>query len=376
MATLQGAFSQQKIAEIGSVLSTRLKLWVAFSAALLLALGLTLYYRPFAVLDRVTAARLFVDGMQNQDAMIDGYRIHYLVGGSGQPIVLVHGLGSRASDWVGLIGPLVRSGRRVYAVDLLGYGQSDRPSNAPYSIAQEARIVEGFLESQHLQHTDLAGWSMGGWISMVVATDMPQRVGRLVLLDSAGLRFQPSFDPSLFTPTDLDQLHQLMYLLSPAAPRMPTFLARAFLKRAQPDAWVIRRSVDAMLTGHDLLDNKLNELTMPVLIVWGKEDHLTPLSLAYTIHAGVRRSQLQLINGCGHLAPGLCANKIAPDMIAFLDRPDTQRDSQQDNASVQSAQVSRSSASGFWGLFSFAKAKESNSASTPSTQAAKPPGSH
>lgn len=376
MATTQGAFPHSETTRYQLGFKPVIKAAFVAVTAVLCLLALTLYFKPFAVLDRLTKARLYSAGMRNQDVMIDGHRIHYLVGGTGEPIVLVHGLGSRGSDWVGLIGPLVSSGRRVYAIDLLGYGQSDRPSNAQYSIAEEAHIVEGFLQSQNLQHTDLAGWSMGGWIAMVVATEMPQRVDRLVLLDSAGLRFQPSFDPALFTPTDLDQLHQLMGLLSPSAPQMPTFLARAFLKRAKPDAWVIRRSVDAMLTGHNLLDNKLSELSMPVLIVWGKEDHLTPLSLALTLHAGVPGSRLQLIDGCGHLAPGLCAGKIAPGMIAFLDQPDGRRDRQQNYASVQSAQVTRSSSSGFWGLFAFSKAKNGRPVSTPLAQATKPSGSH
>ena len=361
MAIMRGVSSDAKTTGRHNGAGRAIKAGFVISAALLILLGLTLYYRPFAVLDRVTRARLYSVGMQGQDVFIDGHRIHYLVGGTGKPIVLVHGLGSRASDWVGLIPPLVRSGRRVYAIDLLGYGQSDRPADAPYSIPQEARLVEDFLQAENLQHVDLAGWSMGGWISMVVATDMPQRINRLVLLDSAGLRFQPDFDPSLFTPTNLDQLHQLMRLLSPAAPAMPTFLARAFLKRAQPDAWVIRRSVDAMLTGDDLLDNKLHDLTMPVLIVWGKDDHLTPLALAYTLHAGVPGSKLQLIDGCGHLAPGLCADRIAPDMLSFLNGPNARHESRQDDASLLPPQTSRSSTSGFWSLFAGAKSKGASS---------------
>lgn len=336
MATIQAAFPQLESSTISTGLKLRLKAYLAVALTFVVLAVLVLWFKPFAVLDRVTSARLFAVGMRNQDVMIEGHRIHYLVGGVGEPIVLVHGLGSRASDWVGLIPSLVHSGHRVYALDLLGYGNSDRPANAHYSIAEEAHIVEGFLRAEQLQQVDLAGWSMGGWISMVVATDVPDRINHLVLLDSAGLRFQPTFDPVLFTPSDISQLRQLEHLLSPSAPLMPAFLARAFLKRAQPEAWVIRRSVDAMLTGQNLLDNKLSELKMPVLIVWGKEDHLTPLSMAYTLHAGVANSRLEVVEGCGHLAPGLCAAKIAPGMINFLDQATPQRASRQEHATLVS----------------------------------------
>jgi pimeloyl-ACP methyl ester carboxylesterase len=116
---------------------------------------------------------------------------------------------------------------------------------------------------------------------------------------------------------------------------MPVFLARAFLERARPEAWVIRRSVDSMLTGEDLMDNRLGELKMPVLIVWGKQDMLTPLSLAYEIHAGVPNSQLEVFDGCGHLAPGLCAGRIAPTMLNFLGQPTPQRETQEQHAALE-----------------------------------------
>jgi pimeloyl-ACP methyl ester carboxylesterase len=335
MSTMQGVIPEAR--------STRLHFkingYLAVCLAMLLLLAVASWMRPFWIIDRATEVRLAVAGMHSEDAIVDGYKIHYLVGGTGEPIVLVHGLGSRASDWVGLIPSLVHSGHRVYALDLLGYGDSERPANSQYSIQQEARIVEDFLQEQHLQHVDLAGWSMGGWISMVVARDIPQHISKLILLDSAGVRFQPTFDPLLFTPTDLEQLHQLERLQSPSAPAMPTFLARAFLVRAQPEAWVIRRSVDSMLTGQDLMDQNLGDLTMPVLIVWGKQDMLTPLSLAYEIHGGIPNSQLEVFDGCGHLAPGLCAGRIAPSIVHFLDHSATQQEAEQQHASVDARAV-------------------------------------
>ena len=295
-----------------------------YTGLLLLVLAaLLVWNKPLWVLDKVTAARLAVAGMRGHDVMIDGHRIHYLEGGEGSPVLLVHGLGSRASDWSGLIPSLVKSSHHVYAIDLLGYGNSDKPKDANFSIGDEATLVEHFIDTEHLQQVDLAGWSMGGWISMVVATEMPERIAKLVLLDSAGLRFQPTFDPLLFTPSNLDELHSLMTLLTPDMRPVPTFFAKALLMRSKEDSWVIRRSVTSMLTGQNLLDGKLDKLTMPVLIVWGKQDVLTPLSMAYAIHAGVPHSTLELFDGCGHLAPGLCASRIAPKMTSFLDNSDT-----------------------------------------------------
>ena len=70
---------------------------------------------------------LRLHGVHSQFVTVDGYRVHYLVGGSGRPLLLVHGLGSRGEDWANLIPQLIAGGNRVYALDLLGYGLSAQP---------------------------------------------------------------------------------------------------------------------------------------------------------------------------------------------------------------------------------------------------------
>ena len=160
-------------------------------------------------------------------------------------------------------------------------------------------MVEGFLDSQHLQQVDLAGWSMGGWIGMRVALDQPERVRRLVLLDSAGLRFKLGFDPALFQPSSLTDLAELEDLLIPHPHRLPRFVAMAMLRRGDQIGWVVRRSVQSMMTGQDLLDGKLASLTMPVLIGWGDKDKLIPISVGYALHAQILQSVLDVYEGCG-----------------------------------------------------------------------------
>jgi hypothetical protein len=124
------------------------------------------FVRPLTVLWFATQTRLLLEGIHSNytDISYAGnphVRIHYYAGGSGSPVVLVHGLGGRAEDWANLMPQLVRDHHRVYALDLPGYGRSDWPPNAAYSIAEESGAVEAFLDNRHLAQTDLAGWSMG-----------------------------------------------------------------------------------------------------------------------------------------------------------------------------------------------------------------------
>jgi pimeloyl-ACP methyl ester carboxylesterase len=284
--------------------------------------GLALYacLRPLEMALTLMQLKLrVVDGISSRYVNLDGYRIHYFEGGSGPPIVLIHGLGSRAEDWANLMPQFVRGGRHVYAIDMLGYGRSAHPRDAEYSIPEEAAIVEKFIASQNLSQTDLGGWSMGGWVALRVALDEPEHVRRLAIFDSAGLRFDLSFKPAMFWPGDPATLDALNDLLSPShGQKIPGLLQRDILRLVRRNGWIVQRSMKSMLTGTDLLDGKLGSLKMPVLIVWGRNDQLTPVSLAYTFHAQIPQSVLEIYSGCGHLAPRECADRIGPNTLDFL----------------------------------------------------------
>ena len=306
--------------------------WKIYGYAVLVLCGLALlgaavvWARPLMVIDAVTHARLLFAGFHGEDTTVDGHRIHYLEGGAGKPILLIHGLGSKATDWANLMPLLSRGGYHVYAIDLLGYGDSDKPTSADYSIALETSIAKGFLDRLQLKQVDLAGWSMGGWVAMQLAIDQPQRITKLVLCDAAGIRFAPTFDPKDFQPTTAVELQRLYDRLTPHPAQIPAFLARDMLRRSAGTQWVIGRSAASMFTGRDLLDSRLKTLHMPVLIVWGKEDHLIPVSTALAMHADIPQSRLDIFDDCGHLAPGQCADRVGPKMLDFLrggGEPDT-----------------------------------------------------
>src|SRR5271170_8443701 len=92
-----------------------------------LMLGILGWQNPLWLIDRQVSARLRLHGVHSEFVTVNGYKMHYLVGGAGRPLVLVHGLGSRAADWANLIPRLIAGGYRVYALDLLGYGRTAQP---------------------------------------------------------------------------------------------------------------------------------------------------------------------------------------------------------------------------------------------------------
>ncbi len=297
--------------------AVRLVVVLAFAAA---SAGSVFYARPVEFYRGLQHLWMTVDGVTGEDVMVGEHRIHYYVRGpvGGAPVVLVHGLGGRAEDWLRLAPYLVKAGYRVYTPDLLGYGESEKPAGATYSIPEEAGVVTGFLDAVGLKQVDLVGWSMGGWIAQRVAWEHPERVRRLTLMDSAGLKLAPDWDTRLFTPTSREQVDELEALLFPHPREVPEFVARDVLRVSAEDGWVVKRALAEMLSARDVTDGELPGLKMPVLLLWGEVDRITPLSEGRTMHELVPGSRLEIAPGCGHMAPEECAASYGPEVVRFL----------------------------------------------------------
>jgi pimeloyl-ACP methyl ester carboxylesterase len=295
----------------------RLLLFAGLAAVLA---GLGFWARPVSYFNELMYVRECLAGIESRSITVAGHRVHYDAEGpaNGPVVVLVHGLGARAEDWLALARPLAKAGYRVYMPDLLGYGRSDQPEDFSYSVPDEASVVVGFLDAMGLKQVDLGGWSMGGWIVQRVASEYPARVARLLLFDSAGLYVKPAWDTRLFTPATPPQLDQFYALLMPYPPRLPGFVVRDILRFTQQRAWIIHRALATMLTGRDTTDNLLPGLKMPVLIVWGAEDRITPLAQGEKMHQLIPQSALEVVPGCGHLAAAQCAAQIGPRVVEFL----------------------------------------------------------
>lgn len=295
--------------------------WVALLLLVLFAaMGVAFWLRPVSVFRIYSEAQMFMAGAASRYTVVDGYRIHYYALGpaDGPVAVLVHGLGGRSEDWAKLAPHLAKAGYRVYLPDLPGHGHSEWPQNFSYSVSDQASVVVGFLDVLGLKQVDLGGWSMGGWIVQIVAVRHPDRVRRLMVFDGAGLNVTPDWDTRLFTPVSSAELEKLDALLMPNPPRLPEFVVRDILRVSQEHAWVIHRALATMLQGGDATDELLPKLKMPVLIVWGQEDHIIPVSEGEKMHQLIPQSQLDVVAGCGHIAPNECADQIAPAVVDFL----------------------------------------------------------
>ena len=265
---------------------------------------------------------LFLSHVQSNYVLTPEGRVHYYdaeprIPGGGVPLVLVHGLGDRDESWAPMLKRLKRAGFHVYAPDLLGYGRSPKPENGDYSMEGESKFVYDFIQALGLQKTDVGGWSMGGWVTLTLAHDHPELLDRVVIFDSAGLNFKPSYSFNIFQPQTPDDVQKLWSLMEPEAKPLRNNVKQAAIRRMGETSATVRKNLQAMRAG-PTVDAWLPTLPEPLLIVWGSTDQLTPLELGRQMHALDPRSELDIVEGCGHLGPALCAARVAPAVADFL----------------------------------------------------------
>jgi 4,5:9,10-diseco-3-hydroxy-5,9,17-trioxoandrosta-1(10),2-diene-4-oate hydrolase len=216
----------------------------------------------------------------------------WALGDRGTPLVLIHGIGASVEDWIFNIHALAEQ-HRVYALDLVGFGHSDKPA-AQYTATYQAQFVKDFMEAQNIDHANLIGHSMGGGIALQFVIHFPHMVQKLVLLDSAGLGKElylpfrlctlpllgewltrPSrkgtaqllndavYDPALVTDDWVELGYQLSALPGAQGSILSALRSGCNLRGMRDD--VVR----------DIVDN-LAGITAPTLIIWGQQDAIIP----------------------------------------------------------------------------------------------------
>jgi pimeloyl-ACP methyl ester carboxylesterase len=247
---------------------------------------------------------------ESKEVEIFGQKIYYLESGSpsNPPVILLHGLGGDVSNWAATV-PAISGKYHVFAMDQIGFGQSDKPI-INYRIATLVEFLNGFYKKLGIEKATLVGNSLGGWTAAAFTIAYPNKVDKLVLVDAAGysperwggpkltrealLRLNPS------TPAGVKELmgvviHNKAMLTDLMIEQM--FAAK--LKRG--DGYTINAFIDSVLRGEDSLDGKTKSIKSPALVVWGREDALTPLGIGKAFAEDIPSAQLLVIDNCGHV---------------------------------------------------------------------------
>jgi pimeloyl-ACP methyl ester carboxylesterase len=301
--------------------------------AILILVGLvlsTMYFVfPEYILQAMVASARHSAGLQRRSVDVAGQRIVYLDGGSGEPVVLLHGFGANKDLWDAVAGHLTPR-YRVIAPDLPGFGESPALEAGKYDAQSQARRLRAFLDALGVRDHHIGGSSMGGFIAVAYAAMYPANVRSLLIGAAPGVRspqkseldrrLEAGENPLLVrNEADLDQLLQLAFFRPPSVPgpfkramlhdaieRHATY-AKIFedLKMAQP--------------GEGALGPLLPSLSTRTLIVWGAHDRLVDPSAANVFSAAIPNAQKAILEDCGHALPRECPDLLARRYRTFLD---------------------------------------------------------
>jgi pimeloyl-ACP methyl ester carboxylesterase len=241
----------------------------------------------------------------------------YAVAGAGPPVLLLHGFGGQIWVWENQISALSRH-HRLYIPDLLGYGYSDRPK-VDYTPALFIDSIRQLMDRLGLQRASLIGNSMGGGIAWAFALAHPERIDKLVLIDSVPPDVVPAVrNPSFRWFLAIRNLPVLPYL----AVRLTTRgMLRATLKEMVYDDYLITDAVVERqyqigriagtprvmvstarhVEGVKHFAGALATLDKPTLIIWGDRDEVFPLTVGEELRAAIRGSELLVIKDSGHM---------------------------------------------------------------------------
>ena len=261
---------------------------------------------------------------ESKNVQVFGQKIHYVEAGSGPNVILLHGLGGDSSNWAQTV-PALASRYHVWVPDQIGFGASDKPL-IDYRVATLVDFLEGFCKKVGIDKAAVVGNSLGGWAAVDFTLAHPGRVAKLVLVDSAGYSFAKSeVKPTrqmlaVLNPSTVEAAKAVLNLiLANKALVNDTSAEMLFAEHLRKnDGYTIDQFLDSIFRGEDVIDGKLGAVTVPTLVLWGREDHLVPLVSGEQFAKDIAGAKLTVLDGCGHVPQMECAKAFNAALIEFL----------------------------------------------------------
>jgi len=255
--------------------------------------------------------------------------------GRGPPVLLLHGLGASIFTWRHIIPALARS-HRVIALDLKGFGRSDKPFSTRYTARDQAALVSAFIAKRHLYGVTLIGHSFGGTVALSTALALnaePGRIARLVVMDA------PALKQDFGAAAELLRVPGLPYVAMTVT--LPELMARLLLRVVSaPGRAVPERDIRGyaapyydlgsrhafIATAQAILDAntarlgaRYRAITQPTLLVWCRRDEIVPLALGRRLLRRLPNARLDVLKRCNHLPQDEVPQALLSRLQAFLD---------------------------------------------------------
>jgi len=280
---------------------------------------------------------------------VDGARVHYQeFGDPNRPtVLLIHGYTASTYVWHSTAPAIAESDLHVIAIDLLGFGFSEKPAWFDYSIGSQARMVSRFMNRVGIGRATVVGSSYGGAVAATLALDYPERVEKLVLVDAVS-NDAPKNHPVL----RLASVRGLGELITPFLADSKIFMRRRMhgtLARANHHL-ITKDRVDSVLrpllaadahrsllmTSRNWSAERISRdaylIQQPTLIIWGEDDKVIPIEDGHALHESILHSRFVVLKDCGHVPMEEKSELFAELVAEFCHDPKGRIASRTDNA--------------------------------------------
>jgi abhydrolase domain-containing protein 6 len=298
------------------------RILIGVPLALILVLVGIYFFVPQIPLAIALKAQQRAAGVEQKEIQVKGHPVPYLTGGTGEPLVLLHGFGGDKNHWV-RIAKYLTPHFIVIAPDLPGFGETDRDPSLRYGISDQVERIHDFVEALHLKSFHLGGNSMGGQIAGAFSARYPQDVKTLWLLAPGGVMsaemselgelVRKGENPLLIS--NVQDYEALLDFVFVERPRIPRSIKRYLTKEAIQNREFNAKVFKEIHQDRAPLESVLKGIPIPTLITWGDHDRLLDVSGAEMLRSAMANAEVIVMKNTGH-APMI--ERPKETAVAFL----------------------------------------------------------
>lgn len=256
--------------------------------------------------------------IKEKQTLLNGLQINYKITGGGEPLLILHGWGGSSNSWAEVQEILAtQGGFKVIVLDLPGFGKSKSPLS-PWAVEDYCHFVLNFINEIGLEKLNLIGHSFGGRITIKFAVSYPERLKKLILCASAGIKHPLNFFQRIIF--KLAIFGNFLFSKRPfkrfkdvAQNSFYTLLRHKDYAKAKG---VMKETLKRVL--EEDLKPELSKIKIDTLIIWGKKDKAVPLKDAYLMQENIPQSALEIIPEASHTPNLEMPKKLAEIILHFL----------------------------------------------------------
>lgn len=306
-----------------------LKVISIFVDLVLIGIGIIYFFFPQKVVDFANKQNATAANLKSKMINVNNYETHYFTNentAAKDTLVLLHGLGDDKNSFV-QSAKLLSKNYFLILPDLLASGENDKKGNLDLSINGQVQFLHNFLNQLGIKNFHLGGNSMGGHVSVAYTIAYPENVRKLILINAPGLTLDDhvvytGFGKVLKSEEDLNNVFSRVFY---KVPEMPSPIKKMFITQINESRDYLNNSIIPQIkNGKDFdLKNKINQIKIPTLILWGKHDEVVKFNVAERYESDIPNATLEVIENASHSPQLEVPNEVATRINTFIQMKNT-----------------------------------------------------